>query len=105
MLILLLLLLLLLLHLLLLLFFLWLFDLFLGHRIPCFLSPVTPISCTCAPVSRLEQFGDVLSHFVVPPVPRISAGLLPSSLLSRIRFGILLTNVLSIWPAHFNILT
>ena len=93
------------LHLLLPLFFLWLFDLFPGHRIPCFLSPVTPISCTCAPLSRIEQFGDILPQFVVPPVPRISAGLLPSSLLSRIRFGILLTNVLSICLAHFNNLT
>ena len=97
-------LLLLILHLLLLLFFQWLFDLFPGHIIPRFLSPITPISCTCAPVSRIEQFGDVLSHFVVSPVPRISAGLLTSSLLSRSRFGILLTNVLCIWPAHLNIL-
>jgi hypothetical protein len=33
------------------------------------------------------------------------AGVLPLTLPSRIRFGILLTNILTMWPVHLNLLT
>ena len=41
---------------------------------PPLVSNSTPMSCCCAPVFRIEQFGGFLRPFVFPSIPRLSSG-------------------------------
>ena len=91
--------------------FLWHFRPFPGHGLHVFLPPVTPTSLRCESVfffSFLLVFSNMTTSLLTSsfhPFLGLPAGFLPPQLPSTIRFWILLSNVLTIRSAHFNIFT
>jgi hypothetical protein len=53
------------------------------------------VFCPSTSLFSIEQYGSVLPHFVTPTIPRFQADLLPPRLPYRIRFGILLSKVVT----------
>jgi hypothetical protein len=84
-------------------FFLWLFDLFPGHDLPCFLHPyVLPLRASFFVLSNLAPSFHTSPFQLFLGFP---AGLFPPRLPSRIRFGILLSNTLTTCPAQRSLST
>lgn len=80
------------------LFFLCFFGPSPVHDHPCFLHPVTPLSCRCPPIFRIEQFSGILSHCVIHLFLGFPTGLIPPRLPSIICFGIRLSFLLHSQP-------
>ena len=73
------------------------------HGILCFLPPITLMYSRCPQISRIEEFGEIIRHFVFHSIPRLSSWFCFKT--SRIHFQILLSKTLTTRPAQCNFST
>jgi hypothetical protein len=70
---------------------------------PVLLLQSVGMSCRCAPVFDIGQFCGILLRFVCPSILRFAVEFLHPRLFPRIHFRVLLSNILTICPAHCNL--